>query len=376
MRKGVNSGRKLGISFNMIFKPILTINIFMLLTSVAAISAENTVTLTLIQIQELYKQPKSQWPKPTIDSGVEWKELESASSIDSNLKKSPLVHLGKRLFHEPRLSESEDISCTSCHRPNQAFAENSSVSTGHKGLKGSRNAPSLVGIRHASSLFWDGRSATLEEQALGPIANPVEMAMPIHMLSSKLKTLNGYEKESKALFGTPNLTTEHISYAIAAYERTLEIPRTRFDQFVDGNRSALKDNELFGLHLFRTKGRCMNCHNGEYFSDNKFHNLGLTYYGRKYHDVGRYNATTEKEDIGRFRTPTLRAISQTGPYMHNGLFRTLRGVLNMYNGGMFHPKPTSAQTNDPLFPNTSPLIKKLDLTKEELEALNSFLEIL
>ncbi|MOA19415.1 Methylamine utilization protein MauG precursor [compost metagenome] len=128
------------------------------------------------------------------------------------------------------------------------------------------------------------------------------------------------------------------------------------------------------MHLFRTKARCVNCHNGPLFTDNQFHNLGLTYYGREYEDLGRYEVTKLPEDVGKFKTPSLRDVMRTRPWFHNGLFDDMDGVLNMYNNGMPQPKPKPEQENDPLFPKTSPHIKKLGLTKEERDAVVAFLD--
>lgn len=331
----------------------------------------------LRSIIEAYSKPISEWPKPTVDKAVKYKEMESVKTLDSATLDSPIVKLGLRLFHEPRLSMSNDLSCASCHRPNRAYTEESSVSSGFKGLKGGRNAPTILGVGGASSLFWDGRAKTLQEQALGPIANPVEMAMPLDKLAKKLEKMSGYEKDIKEVFGDSTFTVERVAVAIAAYEATIVAPRTRYDEFLDGNKSALNSKEVLGLHLYRTKAQCMNCHYGERLTDDSFHNLGLTYFGRKYHDAGRYEVTKDNNDTGKFKTPTLRQISNTSPYMHNGLFKSLRNVLNMYNGGMFHPKPMNeAQAKDPKFPKTSELIKKLNLTKEELDALEAFLKTL
>ncbi|RAV28492.1 hypothetical protein DN748_12790 [Sinomicrobium soli] len=143
--------------------------------------------------------------------------------------------------------------------------------------------------------------------------------------------------------------------------------------FIQGDTSRLSDREVLGLHLFRTKARCINCHNSPLFSDNKFHNTGLTYYGRKYEDLGRYGHTGKKEDVGKFRTVTLREVARTAPYMHNGIFPHLRGVINLYDAGMPRPVRKPHQQRDSLFPETSPLLKKLHLTDDEKLSLRAFL---
>ncbi|HAD79180.1 MAG TPA: cytochrome-c peroxidase, partial [Flavobacteriaceae bacterium] len=160
---------------------------------------------------------------------------------------------------------------------------------------------------------------------------------------------------------------------IATFERTILSPKNRFDKFIAGKSDELTDQEIEGLHLFRTKARCINCHNTAYFSDNKFHNIGLTYYGREYEDLGLYNTTKLAKNVGEFKTPSLREVPQNAPYMHNGLFPTIRGVINMYNAGMFHFQPNEKQKNDSLFPKTTELVQKLNLTASEMDALEAFL---
>ncbi|RBQ31918.1 cytochrome-c peroxidase [Arcobacter sp. FW59] len=329
------------------------------------------------ELRKVYSSDSSKWPKPNIDKNIKHKELKAVSSVDEKVLNEPIVKLGKRLFHEPRLSKNNDISCATCHVPNNAFIQNTTISVGHNGLEGTRNAPTLFGLQNTKHLFWDGRAQSLEEQAIGPILNPVEMALTIEELKDKIKLLTGYEQELKDIYGDTNFTVERIAESIASFEKTLKAPKTKFDNFLDGDINSLNDMEVLGLHLFRTKARCINCHNGENFNDGEFHNLGLTYYGReKYEDWGLYHTTKKDEDVGKFKTPTLRQISKTAPYMHNGLFPSLRGIINMYNVGMFNPQPNKAQLNDPKFPKTSPILQKLDLTDKEISALLMFLNTL
>ncbi len=329
------------------------------------------------ELRKAYSKDSSKWPKPDLDEGIEHNELKAVSTVSDEILNQPIVKLGQRLFHEPRLSKNNDISCATCHVPNNAFIQNTSVSVGHNGLVGTRNAPTLFGLQNSKNLFWDGRAKSLEEQAIGPILNPVEMGFTKEEFKEKIKNLTGYEDELKVIFGDDKLTVDRITDSLAAYEKTLKAPKTKFDAFMEGDSHALNDREILGLHIFRTKARCLNCHSGETFSDDKFHNLGLTYYGReKYEDFGLYNTTKNNDDVGKFKTPTLRQISNTAPYMHNGLFPHLRGVTNMYNAGMFHHKPKEHQINDPKFPKTSPILKKLNLTKEEQSALILFLQTL
>lgn len=329
-------------------------------------------------LRQAYARPLAEWPAPQVEGQVAWREMAAAQAPDlPSTLPYPMLKLGIRLFFDPALSASGKIACASCHRPQHAYADTLAVTPGHQGRLGRRNAPALVGVAGASSLFWDGRAPTLEHQALGPIADLAEMAMELKELPAKLAAIPGYAEEFAAAWGDGAVTLARIQGALAAYQRTLAPERTAFDAFLEGNSKALDDKQLLGLHLFRTKARCMTCHSGPALNDNEFHNLGLTYFGRKYEDLGRYNVTGKNEDVGKFRTPTLRNVSRSGPWMHNGLFGSLRGIVNMYNAGMFHPKPANAaQAKDPRFPVTSPLVKPLKLDERELQALEAFLKTL
>ncbi len=329
-------------------------------------------------LRQQYAPPIAKWPAPRVEGNGEWREMAPVAVPD--LQKTvpyAMLRLGIRLFYDPALSRSGSISCASCHRPDHAFADKLAVTPGHEGRLGNRNAPSLVGVSHATSLFWDGRSPTLEQQALMPIADPNEMAMSLTELADKLAAIPGYREDFQRAYGDPEISLARIQTALASYQRTLVPKTTRFDDFLRGQTQALNDKELLGLHLFRTKAQCMTCHHGPALSDNKFHNVGLTYFGRKYEDLGRYHVSGDVKDVGKFKTPTLRNVSQSGPWMHNGLFRSLRGLVNLYNAGMPRPKPANAaQAADPRFPVTSDLLQPLKLTEEEMQALTAFLSVL
>ncbi|ENO86924.1 cytochrome-c peroxidase [Thauera linaloolentis] len=329
-------------------------------------------------LRTLYTHDIGEWPRPQGMDRADWREMAPLSSLRPPATDPARSALGERLFFDPRLSRSDLLACISCHRPSHGFADTQATSSGHDGRLGKRNAPTVLGAAYATSLFWDGRAASLEEQALGPLAHPDEMAMPLAELPAKLAALDDYEAVfARAFGGESAVTLARIASALADYQRTLLPPETRFDRFLSGERGALDDRELLGLHLFRTKAHCMACHDGPLLSDNRFHNLGLTWYGRQYEDLGRYEATGHHTDVGRFRTPTLRQVAHTGPWMHNGRFPLLSGILNMYNAGMPRPRPANEeQERDPLFPATSELLQPLQLTPAELEALEAFLRTL
>ena len=329
-------------------------------------------------IRAMYSRPVSEWPKPTIDSGVQWEEFKSLPKLDTSyfsLMEQPKVRLGKLLFFDPILSGSNQISCSSCHNPQTAWGDHSTVPVGHDHLVGNRNTISLLNVHARKTMFWDGRAHSLEEQALSPIEAHNEMAMDLTKLVPKLKAIEGYRTLFKEAFGDDEFSMPEIMSALATFQRTLTSKRSRFDEFLDGKYTALNDEEIKGLHLFRTKARCMNCHNGQYFTDEEFHNIGLTYYKRKYEDLGRYIVTKNPQDVGKFRTPSLRDVMNTNPWMHNGLFDNMTGVINMYNSGMTMNNPRNAeQEADPMFPRTDPLLKKLDLTREEIQQVKAFME--
>lgn len=329
-------------------------------------------------LRALYSKPMEEWPEPTIDEGVAFKEFQALPKRDTSyfsLMEQPVVKLGKTLFFDPILSGSNQISCSSCHEPQTAFADRLTVPIGNDHIEEPRHTPSLLNVYARETLFWDGRAASLEEQAQSPIEAHHEMNATLQEVASKLMAINGYREMFKAAYGKEEISLEEITNALAEFQRTLQSRRSRFDEFLDGNHQAMNDQEIRGMHLFRTKARCMNCHNGQFLTDEEFHNIGLTYYKRKYEDLGRYEVTRDPEDVGKFRTPSLRDVMNTPPYMHNGLFPNVIGVLNIYNSGMHMIDPTAEQkADDPLYPVTDPLLKELHLTKTEIQDIASFLE--
>ena len=324
-----------------------------------------------------YVKPPAEWPKPTLDEGVAHRELGTPGPVPFAEGMEPTKEkkeLGLSLFFDPRLSGSQQISCSRCHDPEKGWSDGRSLATGVFMGQLPRNTPGLHGVGHAKSLFWDGRAPTLEAQAVEVITNPKEMAGDPKVIVERLnKEKEFYGPKFEAAFGDADITFDRIVQALAAFQRGLPVGRSAFDRFLAGKHDALSDSALIGLHLFRTQARCINCHNGPNFTDDQFHNAGLTYYGRRFEDHGLYSITKKPEDMGKFRTPTLRNVAKTGPWMHNGFFPSMRGVLNLYNAGMPRPKRKEHQKEDPLFPETSPLLKPLDLTVEQRADLEAFL---
>jgi cytochrome c peroxidase len=348
----------------------------MILSWATSHTASMAMKVTEDSLRILYTRPISEWPAPNIDKGLQYEEL-SALPYDSawlKIEKDPQVKLGQVLFFDPRLSSSSQISCSSCHDPEIAWGDARRVSLGTDHLQGSRNTMSLLNIAARKSFFWDGRSKSLEDQVLNPIAAHHEMNMETPLLAKKIGEIDGYKPLFKKAYGSEQVSLDKIVKAIVAFESVIKSRQSRFDEFVRGKYTALNDEEIQGLDLFRRKARCINCHNGAYFTDEQFHNVGLTYYGREYQDLGRYNVTKLAKDVGRFKTPSLRDVMKTGPWMHNGLFDNMNGIINMYNSGMHQLDDKAKDKSDTLYPKTDVILQPLKLTKEEKQALVAFLD--
>nr|WP_315027755.1 cytochrome c peroxidase [uncultured Chryseobacterium sp.] len=329
------------------------------------------------EVVEQYKKPTKYWPKPAIDAGINWKEFE-AIEWDSNYyetQERPEVMLGKKLFFDPKLSSSSQISCSSCHNPELGWSDGQEVALGTDHLQGKRNTPSLYNIADRKSYFWDGRAKTLEEQMLGPISAHNEMNMDPKKLAGKLSKIKEYKQLFKEVYQTDKITLDKIASALATFQKTIRSQPSKLDKFIKGDHKAMSDQEIYGMHLFRTKARCMNCHYGKYLTDESFHNIGLTYYQREYEDLGLYHITKDSKDVGKFKTPSLRDLTYTAPWMHNGLMDDMHGIVNLYNSGMQMINPTSEEkAADPNFPVTDPLMKPLRLNEQETDAIVAFLK--
>lgn len=329
------------------------------------------------QLRAAYAQPPASWPAPEIDPGVAWEELGLLPPVahpDTNPFSHAKVELGQTLFFDPRLSASGQMACVTCHEPGLGWADGRVVSQPH-GPGPLRNSPSIRNAAFASTLFWDGRATSLEDQARSAFTNPAEMAANPEAVVRFLAGSPGYGQLFAAAFPDEPISFAGVVAAVACFERTIVGGRSRFDAFLRGDTAALSDAEILGLDLFRRKARCLNCHHGPTLSDGRFHDLGLSYYSRSKEDLGRHVVSQAATDVGRFRTPSLRDVTQTGPLMHNGLFE-LDGVLNMYNAGMVTLKRQAYQRDDPLFPVKSPHLRPLRLTPKERADLAAFLESL
>lgn len=334
---------------------------------------------TVEQLRAAYAGAPETWPAPTLREGAVFTEfgpLPPPVTPADNPTTPEKAALGQRLFDDPKLSASGQIACASCHARELGFADGLRTSFGHDRQRGRRNSPSVAPAAWLPVLFWDGRAETLEAQSLHPIVDPLEMAGALPVIEARIAADPSYAEAFTAAFGDDRVTIDRIAKALAAFQRSLRPGQNRWRRFIGGERRALNDQQLRGLHLFRTKAACASCHSGPAFSDGRFHNLGLTFYGRQNEDLGRYGVTGRPEDVGAFRTPSLLGVSRTGPWMHNGLFPLFEGIVRFYNAGGAHPRRPAGAENDPMFPVTDPMLKPLDLTEDEIDDLVAYLETL
>ncbi|MCC9607225.1 c-type cytochrome [Blastopirellula sp. JC732] len=316
------------------------------------------------------------------------------TGLDKNPMTRAKIELGRQLYFDKRLSVDQTVSCADCHHPNHGWAKETQFGVGVLGQEGNRNSPVSFNRILSGPQFWDGRAATLEDQAIGPIANPIEMGFTHDACVADLNKIPGYKLEFKKVFGDDNITIENVGKAIATFERAVvtgpapydyyEVQRTFENQLGDDikflkeddpdlyekyaaavkgakemSQSARRGREIF----FSEKGKCTACHAGANFTDELYHNLGVGMDVEK-PDLGRYEITKEEKDKGAFKTPTLRNIAQTGPYMHDGSQKTLMEVVEWYAKGG-HPNPY-----------LSDKVKKLDLTEQDKKDLVAFMEAL
>jgi cytochrome c peroxidase len=251
------------------------------------------------------------------------------------------IALGRKLFYDPRLSKDNTLSCASCHNPNVGFTDGRRIAIGFGGQLGIRNAPTLLNAAYSRVQFWDGRAASLEDQSADPMANPVEMNQTHQVSVAKIQADPAYRNEFAQAFGPGTVTLEKIQKSLASFERTLLSGNSPFDQFqYGGNKQALSPAAIHGLAIFQDpqRGNCAVCHtiNEHYalFTDGKFHNTGAGVNGAgDFTDMGRFGQTKVAADKGEFKTPTLRNVALTGPYMHDGSLKTLNDVVDFYAGG-------------------------------------------
>jgi len=271
------------------------------------------------------------------------------------------LELGRRLFFDPVLSADRSVSCASCHRPEHGFASPEALSTGVHGRRTTRNAPSLQNRAFGRSFMWDGRFATLEEQVLQPIENEREMGLALEEALARLGAEAGYSESFAGAYPV-GLSRDNLARALAQFVRRQVLGDSPVDRFRSGGeRAALTPLQRTGLWVYESKGGCWRCHVGPNFTDEGFHNTGVGAVDGV-PAPGRFAVTGAEADLGRFKTPTLRGVALTAPYMHDGSLATLREVLELYRRG---GRPN---------PNLDPLLAPVELSDHEVDALVAFLE--
>lgn len=312
-------------------------------------------------------------PDPPLGIGTDKKMPAKLTEFDDP-PTPERVRLGRWLFFDKRLSGDNTIACASCHKPEHGFSEPTPVSTGIDGQKGGRKAPSFTNqawnvLPH---FFWDGRSDSLEDQAGGPMINPIEMGNKNHDdVVKKLSAYKSYPKYFKEAFGSEEVTIERITKAIADYERTRMSGNSPWDRWRAGDKEAVSDDVKKGHKLFFGNAFCNNCHMGQNLTDNQFHNLGVGWdpKAEKFADEGRFVVTKKEVDKGAFKTPSIRDVSKRAPYMHDGSIKTLKEVVKLYSKGG-EPNPYLDRKIDRRF------AERLDLSDEQIDQLVKFMEAL
>lgn len=295
--------------------------------------------------------------------------LTVPNGLDSNRAVPPdnpltqeKIQLGRRLFFDPLLSGDGKVACASCHQPEHGFSNSGRLPAGAHGKLGRRNAPSLLNRAYGTAFFWDGRAATLEAQALIPIESPLEMDSSVSEVLKRLRARPEYRNAFRKAF-EEEVTAANLGKALASFERVLLHGDSRVDRFRAGDVAALNPAERHGLWLYESSGRCWRCHSGPNFTDERFHNTGVSWQ-RPPLDLGRFEVTRRDADRGCFKTPTLRAVALTAPYMHDGSFATLEDVVEFYNRG--------GGANS----YRDPILAPLGLSKDDVSDLVAFLKAL
>lgn len=352
--------------------------------------------LTVKEVREWLKKPEvHRVITPQLPLG-----LAAAQAAIKGVDQTPMtqakIELGRQLYFDPRLSADSTVSCASCHHPDEGYGKQTQFGVGIRGQEGGRNSPVSYNRILSDLQFWDGRAASLEDQAIGPIANPIEMGNTHDTCVETLKSIPGYTAQFNAIFGKEGVTIENVGKAIATFERAIVTGPAPYDfneafskyskldeetlnelleddedfkAAYESTAKAAKDNPMSESALrgqklfFSERVNCAACHAGANFADEKYHNIGVGM-DQENPDVGRYEVTKDDKDWGAFKTPTVRNVVHSAPYMHDGSQKTLMEVVEHYNKGGIPNK------------NLSDKIKKIDLTDQEKKDLVAFMEAL
>lgn len=270
------------------------------------------------------------------------------------------IALGKTLFFDTRLSRNLSQSCATCHNPALGFGDGVALGTGAEGNRLGRNTPPLYNLAWNPQFFHDGRSPSLEAQALNPVESNQEMNIPLDLLIERLSAVAWYRQQFRAIYGGEKITAEMIGKALASFERTLVTRNAPFDRYLAGDDSAMSESAKRGLKIFKGAAWCSSCHDGANLTDNGFHNIGV-----QTTDPGRGKFAPDQPRMrGAFKTPGLRNVELTAPYMHDGSQRTLEDVMKFYNRGGDDKK------------RRDPLVRELDLSKQDIADLVAFMKAL
>jgi cytochrome c peroxidase len=281
------------------------------------------------------------------------------------------IALGKLLYFDTRLSKNDKVSCATCHSPSHGWTDEvpTSKAVGFEGRVGPRNSPVVLNSAYQRHQFWDGRAKSLEQQALGPIETDVEMNMPLAELVPKLNKINGYKKLFKEAYpeSKGEITKDYLAKAIASFERTVVSTESPFDKYVKGDTNALNTKAKKGFELFQGKAHCIDCHDGFNFTDGSFQNIGLKDGELKGKELGRYNVKNRAAWYGVFKTPTLRDVTKSYPYFHDGSVKTLKeATVICSQGGRFENNVK----------NRSDAMKDRHLSEDEVDAIVEFMKSL
>jgi cytochrome c peroxidase len=300
---------------------------------------------------------------PTTSPDDPWLRPDNVPAPPENIPNAARIDLGRALFFDPRLSGSGFLSCASCHNPGLGWSDGMATGLGHDFKRLGRATPTILNAVYQPLLMWDGRKPNLEEQALGPIESAGEMNMPLDQLTKRLSAIQGYHPLFEKAYPGEGISKETVGKAIASFERTVVSTTAPFDRWRNGDKKALSESAQRGFDVFQNKGACVKCHQGFNFTDNGFHNIGVRSLGDT-EDEGRFAHRKIKILKGAFKTPTLRDVDLTAPYMHNGSYKTLEEVVDHYDRG------GDVKTN--LSPNMQPL----GLSEQDKKDLVAFMKSL
>ena len=305
-------------------------------------------------------------PKAGDSSLQKWLLPDTVPQPANNSLTPARIELGKMLFFDPRLSGDGNMSCSSCHNPLFGWSDGLPTARGNKSKVLDRASPVVTNTAYNSVQMWDGRKRTLEDQAMGPMEATVEMNMDIGGLFKWLKSNKGYQHAFEKAYAGEGINQDTVSRAISSFERTIVSNNSPFDRWIKGDTNAMTSQQVNGFEVFldQKRGNCVACHSAPNFTDNGFHNLGLASYGNENPDMGRFGQLPLPSMKGAFKTPTLRDISLSAPYFHDGSAVTLMDAVQLYTDHGY------------VEGNISPEVEKINLNKKEMKDLVAFLNAL